>query len=290
LSYSLVGGLIPEGEIWALGGPDVGHWRLTRQGEEVDAANFLVPPELPQLPQLEGRRGASRVHLETIPRQPTRLVPRRGSAARVDAVLLDPTELGWLMRFLRGRPWAERAFVIAGSGHSLLTAPSGLAMALPFGRPLRRLGPGGFFLEAQLELDPPLPEAARRRLFELDQGSIVALTEEGAFRFDVDRLVPAWTLWIGEGPEIQKPFDSGMLEHLGAISDRVARVADQEASTIRDVATLRLPSSRPSRAELLEQAQYAELQGDLLRAAELLEEAGETGAAGRLYERAAEGA
>ena len=46
--------------------------------------------------------------------------------------------------------------------------------------------------------------------------------------------------------------------------------------------------SRRARPWLLEEAQRAELAGDLVRAAELLESAGELAGAGRLYERAAQ--
>lgn len=279
LQESLLGGMVPEDEIWALAGPEVGSFRLDEIGEEIDAEDLLTASSAlaasPRLPPAEAPSMTSA-------RLPVRSVPRKHGGRRADAVLLDGDELDWLIRLLRLRPWAESAFLLAGEEHHLLTAPGGLVEMLPFGEPVSRLD-DGLYLACDLDLAPPLSEAARRRVFVLEKGLVVAVGKRGAFRFSADRLIPAWALWVGDGPEMVSEIGERGRVLLERISDSVLEHQPSPRDAARGSG-----ASRTGRAELLEQAQHAELLGDLLRAAELLESAGEAAAAGRLYERAAD--
>ncbi len=279
LAESLVAGMIPEDEIWVLGGPDVGHWRLTVTGEQIDGADLLAPPAVP----LAEAPATADVAMPS--GLPVRLVARPGRSGPTDAVLLDESELGWLQRFLMTRPSGERAFLIPGGERYLLTAPGGLTGTLPFGVPLSRTGPRGLYVEAGLDFFPPLPEGARREVFKLDEGGIVAVVDEGAFRFDLERMVPAWTLWVGEAPPVRAEVSERSEALLGMIG---AAIREQEAM-IEAMRRQKAGGSKRkvNRSQLLEEAQKAEAAGDLVGAAKLLEEAGDLGPAGRLYERAA---
>ncbi len=279
LAAALWGGLIPEDEIWVLGGADTGHERLRLLGAGSDGANFLTAPELPAAPVA--------IHAETrLPEPiPVRLVANRGGSAKIDAVLLDDTELGWLRPFLAGRPVAERAFLLPGASCHLLLAPGGLPGMIPFGIPLTRIGPGGLYLERGLDFHPPLPEGARHHVFGLAENRVVVVVNDGVYGFDTGRLTPAWTLWVGEVPPVQEGLSPGGRQLLARVADAVRQAEVNQAET-KLVPTQ--PRSQPnSRPRLLEEAQRAELAGDLVRAAELLEAAGELAGAGRLYERAA---
>ena len=279
LSASLIAGMIPEDEIWVLGGADVGHWRLTLTGEEIAGTRLLDRPTV----ELVDAPLSGAAHLPT--RLPVRLVARADRPGPTDALLLDESELGWLQHFLMTRPSGERAFLIPGAERYLLTAPGGLTGTLPFGVPLTRRPPHGLYVEAGLDFFPPLPEGARRDIFNLDEGGVVAVVEDEAYRFELERLVPAWTLWIGEAPEVQAEVSAGsevLLAKIGEIlREQEARIAAPQAR--KDEA----PREKVDRSRLLEEAQKAEIAGDLVRAAELLETAGDLGPAGRLYERAA---
>lgn len=184
--------MVPAGETWVLGAPDVGAWRLELAGEAVDGADLLQAPEMPVAGLPDGDGGGTIRLPAPIPVRP---VPRPGGPARVDGVLLDASELGWVRPFLAGRPAGEKAFLVLGGERALLVAPGGLPGLLPFGVPLVRVGPGGLYLEMGLDFTPPLPIDARRRVFDLDDGQVVAVTTDGAFRFSNDhrwRRTPAW--------------------------------------------------------------------------------------------------
>jgi hypothetical protein len=278
----LLDGIIPETEIWVLGSAEYGHTRLRLLGEESDGAHFLTLPELPfTLP-------AADVAIRLPPPLPVRLIRQQGSRGRVDAVLLDEAELRWLPPVLAGRPLAERAFLLPGEGRYLLLAPGGLPRMIPFGIPLTRTGLAGLYLEVGLDFYPPLPESARSRLFGLEERRVVAVSREGAFGFDSRPLTPAWSLWVGAPPPVQEGLDSAGRQLLARVDEAVrqAEVEPIEATLLADSQPMAQP--RRGRPWLLEEAQRAELMGDLVRAAELLESAGELASAGRLYERAAQ--
>jgi hypothetical protein len=279
LAASLLGDWIPDGEIWVLGGADTGHERLHLLGEESDGANFLAAPELPL------RSPATPAEVNLPAPLPVRLVAHRSGSTGADAVLLDDAELHWLRPFLAGRPVAERAFLLPGAGRHLLLAPGGLAERLPLGIPMTRIGPGGLYLEIGLDFHPPLPEGARIQAFGLTEDRVVAVAGDGAYGFDNRRLTPAWTLWVGAAPPVQEGLSPNGRQLLARVAATV-RQAEAEPSAATPAPAP--PGSSPGvRPRLLEEAQRAELAGDLVRAAELLEAAGELGGAGRLYERAA---
>ncbi|HLX10922.1 MAG TPA: hypothetical protein VKY89_23940 [Thermoanaerobaculia bacterium] len=281
LAESLLSGMIPEGEIWALGGPDLGHCRIRRAGEEVDGEELLTyeaaaPVQLPAT-------GAARLPAPFA----VRLVPRAAASGQIDGVLLDESELAWVRPFLAGRPAGERSFLLPGRERHLLLAPGGLPGVIPFGIPLVHAGPGGLFLELGLDFYPPLPEDARRQAFALGRSgeTAVAVVQDGAFAFTVDSMVPTWALWVGEAPAVRS----------GGLSAEAARLLARVAAALREPEAPPSPLQRllgrggpaHDRAQWLKDAQKAELAGDWIGAAELLEKAGEPGAAGRLYERAA---
>lgn len=120
LSPNLLSIMVPEKEIWALGLPDTGSWRLSLTGEPVDGAALLESPDIPIIdistPSLANGPAPIAV----------RLVHRPGMDQQVDAVLLDDTELGWLRSFLMRRSPEEMFFLLPGAGKHLLTTPGGL--------------------------------------------------------------------------------------------------------------------------------------------------------------------
>jgi hypothetical protein len=145
------------------------------------------------------------------------------------------------------------------------------------------------YLEKGLEFNPPLPEGARQRLFQLTEQRVVAVVAKGAYGFDSRRLVPAWTLWVGEAPPVQEGLSPGGKRLLARISATVRQAVDREVAALAEHQPAVLPKSPVNRRlRWLDEAQRAELEGDWVRAAELLEAAGELVRAGRLYERAAE--
>jgi len=282
LTEGWVADLVPQEQIWVLGGPDIGHWRLRLLGDEVDGSDFLEYPSLPVaavVPNADGREPA---------RIPIKLITRRESRARVDGLLVDESELNWLRPLLMARPADEPIFLLPGAGHHLVLAPGGLAGTLPLGIALDHLGPGGLYLEKGLAFYPPLPEVARQRLFQLTEQRVVAVVAKGAYGFDSRRMVPAWTLWIGEAPPVQEGLSPGGERLLARLSATVRQAVDKEMAALAEQQPAVIPkSSVTRRLRRLEEAQRAELEGDWVRAAELLEAAGELVRAARLYERAA---
>ena len=283
LEHTLLASLIPEGETWVFGAPDVGHRVLRIAGKAVTGANLLDLPALPQVTS-PGDFGPARLP-EPLP---VRLVPQPGGRDQVDAVLLDDLELNWVRAFLIGRPIGEQSFLLPGHRRHLLLAPGGLPSALPFGLPLFQVRPGGLYLELGMAFSPPLPEDARAKAFQTGEDRVVVVTAEGAFRFELDRLVPAWALWVGQAPQVQGELSSRGEQILKALSALLSAAEKQPLFAIPDFLRPLLGKARPaSKTDLLAQALRAENRGDWVRAAELLEAAGERGRAGRLYERAA---
>jgi hypothetical protein len=280
LAVNLLAGLVPAAETWVLAGPDLGHRRLRNCGEESDGAGLMTMPDLPITVFDAGPPPALPAPL------PVRLVRAASAGRRVDAVLLDEIELQRLPLFLTGRPLSERAFLLPGAGRWLLLAPGGLPGVLPFGIPLTRIGPGGLYLEAGLDFHPPLPEAARIRAFRLAEERAVAVTADGAYGFTTAHLLPVWSLWLGEAPPVQEGLSPAGRRLLAQVSAAI-RTAEVERPTAETPVERPLCPPVGDRSRLLEEAQRAELAGDLVRAAEWLEAAGELVTAARLYERAA---
>ncbi|MEH2368498.1 hypothetical protein [Nostoc sp.] len=281
LAPSLIEPMIPESEIWVLGTADVGNWRLTTIGNQVDGSLLLDAPQLPQAksPSLAKAQIPAPISVQ--------LVPRPGTGRQVDAVLLDDTELSWLRNLLMGRPVGEMAFLLPGPGYHLLTAPGGLPAQIPLGIPLVCIGPGALYIELGMDFYPPLPDASRQQRFQLNSQTAVVVARNQTYRFNTAQIAPAWSLWVGEAPAVQEGLSPQGKKLLNNIIPQQLR--QQESK--KGIKGLLKPKQvkRVEGVGLLEQAQQAELQGDLVKAAALLEKAGYPGQAGRLYERIAMG-
>lgn len=293
LSDALLGSMVPAQETWVLGAPELGHWRLLLQGNEVDGSTLLDAPtlEMMELPDGEAPKLPEAI--------PVRIIQRRDNG-RIDAVLLDDQELDWVRLFMANRPAGEAAFILPGAGKHLFTSPGGLSGVLPFGIPLTHLRPGGLFLEAGLDFYPALPETARKQTFRLDEETVVVVTQTNAYRFRQVDMFPAWALWVGEVMDAE----------VGSISERTRMILARLDADLRrqEAGNLKMPlppswmgtarkllgmrgdaeeRPRTDRGASLEQAQRAELAGDFVRAAEIMEQLGNMPQAGRLYEKAA---
>jgi len=278
LAPSLIEPMIPESEIWVLGTADVGNWRLITTGNQVDGSLLLDAPQLPQAksPSLPKTQLPAPI--------PVQLVPRLGTGRQIDAVLIDDTELSWLRKLLMGRPIGEMAFLLPGAGYHLLTAPGGLPAQIPLGIPLICIGPGALYIELGMDFYPPLPDAARQQRFHLNFQTAVVVARNQTYRFNTAQMTPAWALWVGEAPKVQEGLSPQGKKLLNSIPQQLLQ---QESK--KGILDLFKPKQvkRVEGVGLLEQAQQAELKGDLVSAAALLEKAGYPGQAGRLYERMA---
>lgn len=276
LAPSLIEPMIPETEIWLLGTADVGNWRLTTTLNQVDGSLLLDTPQLPQAP-------SPALPPTQLPAPiPVQLVPRPGTGRQVDAILLDDTELSWLRHLLMGRPGCEMAFLLLGAGYHLLTAPGGLPAQVPLGIPLVCIGPGVLYIELGMDFYPPLPHAARQQRFQLNSQTAVVIARNQTYRFSTAQITPAWVLWVGEAPPVQQ-----------GLSPQGRKLLDSISPQLPKKGILNIFRSQPIKGieglGILEQAQQAELKGDLVQAATLLEQAGHPAQAGRLYERIATG-
>ncbi|MBO3459583.1 hypothetical protein G7B40_033195 [Aetokthonos hydrillicola Thurmond2011] len=280
LAPSLIEPMIPESEIWVLGTPDVGNWRVITTGDQVDGSLLLDAPELPQAisPILNKPQLPAPI--------PVQLVPRPGTGRQVDAVLIDDTELPWLRKLLMGRPIGEMAFLLPGAGYHLLTAPGGLPAQIPLGIPLVCTGSGAFYLELGMDFYPPLPDAACQERFQLNSQTAVVVARNQTYRFNTAQMIPAWALWVGEAPKVQEDLSPQGKKLLNSIPQQL-----QQQESKKGILNIFKPkqTKRVEGVGLLEQAQQAELKGDLVHAATLLEQAGYPAQAGRLYERMAIG-
>lgn len=277
LAETLFARMIPANEVWVLGTPDVGHSRLRVSETDIDGSALVAAPTMANV--AAPAAGAVKMPAPL----PVRLEPRPGGSSRVDAVLIDDAELAWLRDFLIGRPVGESAFLLPGNGRHLLTAPGGLASAVPFGVPMLRVGPGGLYVESGHAFSPPLPEGARRAAFDLKSGRSVAVTPERIFQFDTAQMLPAWRLWLGPAP----PITSGVSGEGAKLLAGLAEYLRQQEAGVKKEEPQPQATRKVERSELLAKAMEAELAGDLVTAASLLESAGELGQAGRLFEKAA---
>ncbi|MBW4635076.1 MAG: hypothetical protein KME30_25195 [Iphinoe sp. HA4291-MV1] len=280
LAPSLIEPMIPESEIWVLGTADVGNWRLTTTGNQVDGSLLLDAPQLPQA------KAPSQTTAQLPAPIPVQLVPRPGTGRQVDAVLLDDTELSWVRNLLMGRPIGEMAFLLPGAGYHLLTAPGGLPAQIPLGIPLVWIGPSALYLELGMDFYPPLPDAARQQRFHLNSQTAVVVARNQTYRFNTAQMTPVWALWVGEAPKVQEGLSAQGKKLLNSIPQPL-----QQQESKKGILSIFKPKQvkRDEGVGLLEQAQKAELKGDLVKAAALLEKAGYAGQAGRLYERMATG-
>jgi hypothetical protein len=283
LSSSLVSGMIPDDEIWILGLPETGSFRLMPSGEAVNGHALLDAPDIAILNQT-AHSPALLPESQTPDAIPVQLIARSRAKRHVDAILLDETELKWMRPFLMGKAMGQVSFLIPGQDYYLLTAPGGLpGGGLPFGIPLIRIGPGGLYIEMGMDFYPPLPDSARQALFQLNDDSLVAVTKHITCRFNTSNMTPTWSLWIGKAPDVHADVSPQSMRILSHISSQIRLAEIQQAQHPRKD---HKPVTRSQRVKLLKQAQKEELKGNLVFAAELLEQAGYPGQAGRLYERA----
>jgi hypothetical protein len=104
---------------------------------------------------------------------------------------------------------------------------------------------------------------------------VVVVAQNCTYHFDLNHLAPSWSLWLGDAPPVVRGLSAQAVQILQQVIQPNILVKPVRATT---------PSPE---VDLLEQAQRAELGGDLVQAASLLEKGGYTGQAGRLYERIA---
>ncbi len=280
-------------ETFLLAGPDIGPGWIAPGGDWVPGSTLVVAPAVPVIPAPAAGEACLPAPV------PVRLVRAPAPALQrlPDAVLVDEQELGWLRTYLMALPLGERVYVVPGMYRTLVIAAAESAAGLPLGAPLVRVGPGALYLEQGLTFAPPLPEPARAAAFAATDDEAVAITAEGAWRFRLRALVPAWTLWVGPGPRLRDAHDEhlGSLRKLGDAFSRAAQTA--RTSDPRSVSRFKLPpdiqpvSGAPlgprERARLRDEAAADLLRGEVVSAAEKLERAGDPAAAARLYERAA---
>ncbi|MFI1725577.1 hypothetical protein [Streptomyces sp. NPDC020489] len=266
---------VPEGELWLVG--DRAEWpalRLDPLGPPTPVPAELVG--VPSEPPYAARR------LPDAAREPSvevRVVADATADTSVDAVLLHDDELPLLRRYLRGRPLGEAGFLLPGPGCHLLLEPVGLARDLPFGVPLRRVGPGSLFLESGHTLAPPLPPSARARLFALDDESAVVCRRGGRYRFPLSPMVPLWTLWAPPGPvEVSAGLSEAGRELLDALESLAGPGPVPHPTG---------PAAVHDPGEALERAARLRALGDHEGAAEAYRSAGDLLEAARLYEAAA---
>ncbi len=277
--------LVPRDEQWLFAGPEFGAWRVEALGEPTEVADLAETahrvPALPP-PVTGAMTGLARPRVD--------VVPGVGRAARADAVLVDERQLDLVSRYIRWRSLSETVSILPGDGQYLVTEPAGLETEIPFGVPLRFLGPGGLYVESSCDLRPPLPAAARANAFALDDESVVVLCRHGSWRFALEHLVPAWTLWLGAVPEVRdalSPRAAALVEQLATVGGVDGAPRPKLGGPPRDARTPGAESVR--RLDLIREGQRLELSGRLEDAAAVLEQAGHFLRAARLFERAAAG-
>ncbi|MFD1930524.1 hypothetical protein ACFSKW_03430 [Nonomuraea mangrovi] len=265
---------VPEAESWIMGGPEQGVWRIADRSAEMEPPLGLSPAiQPPARPAPERRPADLAVRV--------RLVRTPGGGDAEDAKLLTDADLRVLRSYLSGNPAAERAFLLLGDGHHLLTEPGGGAGALPFGVPLRVAGPPGLYVESGHALRPALPPAARARAFGLDGRSVVVVCADGSHRLALRNAVPVWALWLQELPAVDAASPAGAL---AALLDRFDAM---ELPRPDPVAQAPAGPAVVAAVELRAEALALELAGRYAEAAHKYREAGDPHMAGRLYERAA---
>lgn len=266
---------VPPGHQWILGTGGLAY-TVDVAGNDFDARPALaattlirVPPPPPGL-----RRPGRAIDQEL------RLVPAAPTGA-ADAVLLEDGELDGLRRFLTGRPLAEDGLLVLGPGYHVLTEPGGLLTRVPFGRPLRRIGPGALYLVDGYSLHPALPTGARRSLFDLAPDRLVVLAQGQTIVFRLEEhLVALWTLWLPEQPPATVATE---------LSSRGRAILDRLDTMVTVSPAARPRGNVQDQSRLRREALLAETNDEIERAAELLEQAGDYARAGWLLQRVARG-
>jgi len=290
LTASLIIDLIPSNEYWLLGAPETGHWRIRQIGTLTDASTLI---QLPQQPSVTSHATFTEMPAPEIHLRLTSSPPLPGFP---DALLLDEKECEWLKEILMGRPVAETTYLIPGQNHYLLIAPGGLTSTMPFGLPLRCIGPNGLYLQECRSFYPPLPENARKQAFPCTADTIQVVIDSpktsklSAIQFQTKHLMPVWQLWMVKGPEVIKGVSEGVAKTLKELSTKIQL---PESKPLKKQLARMLPKSlaptqksnpealRQEALSLIHKKQFAE-------AARYMEQAGDMLTAARLYEQAAE--
>ncbi|MEU6232506.1 hypothetical protein [Kitasatospora sp. NPDC047058] len=252
-------------------------WYWTPAGIESEAALLAVPEHRPVAapPPAGGTRATPG---SGAPMTVRVVASTAATTVRTDAVLVEDGELDLLRHFLLGRPLHESAFLVFGPGRHLVSAAPGLARGLPFGLPLRHVGPGALYVESGCVLSPPLPPAACEEVFGLRPDTVTVLGRGGAWRLAA-KPVPAWTLWLPEPPA----FAAGVS---GPAREILRRLGEEETEEPAPQAPG--PGTGEARRRLLQEAAELTLQREYRAAAERLEDVGHFLQAAQMYERAAE--
>ncbi|MEU9399691.1 hypothetical protein [Streptomyces sp. NPDC048242] len=268
---------LAEDEFWLLSGSsEQPAARLSVLGSP---APLVIQPPGSDLRCRPPSPGAGATGLPPAPETRVEVRPSAVADTRVDAVLLTDDDLGAVRRYLRGRPLAESAFLVPGAGCHLLVDPADLAASLPFGTPLRRVGPGSCYVRSGHDLVPALPPGARVRFLGVTPSTAVACVPGAVHRFDLDGLVPVWTLWASvRAPSTPAGVSETGRQLLSALDGLVGEDSKGSGLELPDVTD---PTETLARAARL----YA--QGHLVEAAEAYRSAGDPLEAGRLYEQAA---
>jgi FtsH ternary system domain X7 len=268
-------------------------WQLVQLGP----AHRLEPADL---------AGADEPDAEVLP-PPSRLtvVPTSRTGDRLDALLLDQAELGFLQALLENHPLAELAQLVPGRDQHLLMAPGGIIDRIPLGRALARVAPVPVYVAHGWRTAPRLPAAAWRELAAAMGNRAVVLEPNRALAFDLTLARPVWELWAGELP----PFDYQLPEGAEAVlldldaasaarttalppgpAERPEALPDSPQARRRRWVERITGRARPAREPVSwqEEAMGFVRAGDPGRAARLHEQHGDYIRAGRLFEDEAE--
>ena len=279
LPVNAINHMVPKDETWLLSPGETGNWLLKHDGKPVDGFGLLDTPKVNVNDSVASGP-------KQMPKKiPVRLIHKKGLRQTPDAILLDHTELKWMSSYLRTRPLGETSFITAGPDVYLLTAPTGLTTNIPFGIPLIHVGSEGLYVEMGIDFYPLLPDSARQKCFQLKSETVVVMLKNASYRFNLKNTTPAWTFWVGNIPEVEESISPKSQKILSKISKFIKKI---EASQMQPKGEKSVkPISKKERSRLIEKANKAELSGNFILAAELLEKAGYHGQAGRLYEKAA---
>ncbi|MFG1722654.1 hypothetical protein ACGFII_28910 [Micromonospora chalcea] len=268
---------IPPDEQWVLGGAEGGSWSMRRSSAGWFSTDALYSASgLAATPALPDRR--SRFVAKGIRVQLVRDTVRGG---RPDAVLIDESDLDNLRIYLTGRPLGETGYLTPGPGGFLVQEPGSLVGDVPIGRPLRRIGPGGLYVPDGFRLRPAIPASGRQTLFAVAPRTAVVVSESEVRRFDLGNAVPIWALWAPEPP----PVRAGLSGRAAEVLRRLDALVEARPPAPTPPGDTELAA--PGQAELHRDALIAHNDGDPVRAAGLLQQAGDFAAAARLLETAA---
>jgi len=279
------------GGTWLLASPPDGCARVTWTGEPADGAGLTELGPAHALVDLDGNQPYAEASAGLPPEpRPLTLAAAPARAARVDAVLLDDTDLACLPLLLAGDPLADTAVLIRGAARHLLTAPGGLLTELAVGEPLTCVGPGSIYLPTGFRLDPPLGPAARAALFRPDKRIAQVVLRDARLGYDLDAAEPVWALWAGPVPQLEPALPRGARDYLEQAAREVGEPprAPDRGRSIFHPSPSRGAEPEPDPSAWRQQAFQAERERDYVTAAQLYARHNEPFHAARMWEREAE--